>query len=139
MKRVFTNGCFDILHVGHLRLLEFCKERGYVIVGLNSDASVRRLKGISRPINSEDERRELLLGLKSVDEVIIFEDDTPLSLIKELKPDLLVKGGDYLRENVVGFGIVEVELFPHQFGHSTTSIIERTKVNKNGIERSMGK
>jgi D-beta-D-heptose 7-phosphate kinase/D-beta-D-heptose 1-phosphate adenosyltransferase len=102
-KIVFTNGCFDILHVGHLRYLQDAKDLADILfVGLNSDASVRRLKGEERPIVCEEERAEMLLGLKSVDYVCLFEEDTPIELIKKVKPDFLVKGGDWAVEQIVG-------------------------------------
>jgi len=124
-KTVFTNGCFDIIHKGHVELLEFAASKGRLVVGLNSDASVRRLKGISRPINSELDRKKVLEALRSVDEVIIFEEDTPYELICELKPNLIIKGGDYKAEDVVGADISEVIIFPYIEGNSTTGIIER--------------
>lgn len=124
-KIVFTNGCFDILHVGHIRLLDYAKSLGSVlIVGLNSDASVKKLKGDKRPINNENIRKEMLLALKSVDEVIIFEQQTPIELIKKIKPDIIVKGGDYKPEEVVGFGLSEIVIFNYLNGYSTTKIIE---------------
>lgn len=123
--RVFTNGCFDILHLGHLELLKYCKSMGTVIVGLNSDNSVRRLKGVDRPINGELARIEMLRSLRYVDEVHVFDEDTPYNLIKELQPDLIVKGGDYLPENVVGGDLAEVRIFDFKEGFSTTNIIER--------------
>ena len=128
---VFTNGCFDILHVGHIRYLAAAKELGDVlIIGLNSDASVRRLKGQERPIVPETERREMLLALRSVDEVIIFEEDTPLSLIEHLRPDILVKGGDWPIESIIGNEFVrsyggEAYSLPFVEGNSTTSLIEK--------------
>ena len=107
-KIVFTNGCFDILHVGHVRYLEQARELGDIlIVGVNSDSSVRRLKGPKRPINREQDRVELLAALDCVNHVIIFEEDTPYKLIKEIQPDILVKGGDYTASEVVGGDIVE--------------------------------
>lgn len=124
-KIVFTNGCFDILHVGHIRLLNYAKSLGSVlIVGLNSDASVKKIKGDKRPINNENIRKEMLLALKSVDEVIIFEQQTPIELIKKIKPDIIVKGGDYKPEEVVGFGLSEIVIFNYLNGYSTTKIIE---------------
>ena len=132
-KIVFTNGCFDILHIGHIRYLQKAANLGDIlIVGLNSDASVKRLKGSKRPINSEDERAEVLASLNSVDYVVIFEEDTPLELIKVLQPDVLVKGGDYNNEYVVGTNEVEAQggkviLIPFVEGKSTTDIIERIK------------
>jgi len=102
-KIVFTNGCFDLLHSGHIEVLKFCKERGdIVIVGLNSDASVRRLKGPTRPINNERVRADLLSSMSYVDYVVLFEEDTPLQLLKELKPYYFVKGGDYKAETLEG-------------------------------------
>lgn len=126
MKMIFTNGCFDIIHRGHIELLEYCKSLGHVIVGLNSDASVRRLKGISRPINRQEDRRHHLLALKYVDDVEIFDEDTPYRLIMGLMPDIIVKGGDYRREDVVGNDLAEVRIFNVIPGYSTTGIIERS-------------
>lgn len=105
---VFTNGCFDILHVGHLDLLENAKSQGNIlIVGLNSDASIKRLKGRKRPINSGTDRARLLGALEVVDYVVFFEEDTPYEIIREIQPDILVKGGDYHLDNIVGRDIVE--------------------------------
>jgi D-beta-D-heptose 7-phosphate kinase/D-beta-D-heptose 1-phosphate adenosyltransferase len=120
---VFTNGCFDIIHSGHIALLEYCSRFGKVIVGLNSDQSIKELKGQSRPINSEEDRKKVLQSIRFVDEVIIFSEKTPLSLIQRLKPDIIVKGGDYLIEEVVGNEIAEVKIFPTVLGKSTTSLI----------------
>ena len=128
-KKVFTNGCFDILHRGHIELLEFCKSLGTVLVGLNSDNSVRRLKGSSRPINNERDRKYLLESCKFVDEVVIFEEDTPYSLIKRIAPDVIVKGGDYTVETTVGNELAEVKIFPTVEGFSTTQIMEKVKNN----------
>lgn len=131
---VFTNGCFDILHVGHVRYLKQASELGDVlVVGLNSDASVKRLKGSDRPVNSEKDRAELLSALGFVDYVVVFDEDTPYNLIKAIQPDVLVKGGDYKPEDVVGKGIVEsrggkVLILPFVEGKSTTGIIN--KINK---------
>ncbi len=128
---VFTNGCFDILHVGHVSYLEAAKRLGDVlIVGVNSDDSVRRLKGASRPINPESDRAMLLSALKSVDFTCIFEEDTPLNLITALQPDVLVKGGDYTPETIVGADVVwtrggRVVVLPFVAGKSTTNIIHR--------------
>ena len=124
-KHIFTNGCFDILHRGHIELLKFCKSLGYVTVGLNSDMSVSRLKGKKRPVNSELDRKIVLEALKYVDEVVIFEEDTPLRLIKELKPSVIVKGGDYTKTNVVGSEIAEVIIFSTIAGYSTTNTLRR--------------
>ena len=121
---VFTNGCFDILHVGHIKLLEYCSTFGKVIVGLNSDESVRRIKGTNRPINSQTDRKLLLESIRFVDEVIIFEEDTPLQLIKRINPDFVVKGGDYKKNEVIGKEIAEVLIFPHDQIHSTTNLID---------------
>ncbi len=124
-KVIFTNGCFDIVHRGHVELLEYCKSIGdKVIVGLNSDDSVKRLKGKKRPINSEKDRKYLLESLKYVDEVVIFNEDTPIKLIEKLNPDVIVKGGDYTVESVVGNNICEVRIFKYVKGYSTTSTIQ---------------
>jgi len=135
MRTIFTNGCFDILHIGHVKLLQYCHELAYqttggpgrVVVGLNSTCSVRRLKGNSRPINVESDRKYVLESLKYVDEVIIFDEDTPYQLIKQLSPDIIVKGGDYNPEDVVGCDIAEVKIFNTVAGMSTTNIIDRLK------------
>ena len=132
-KIVFTNGCFDILHRGHIEYLTKAKEFGDVlIVGLNSDTSVKRLKGKDRPINSESDRARILDALKPVDYVVIFEEDTPLRLIQMVKPDVLVKGGDYKFEEIVGSEFVmsyggKVEIIPFVEGKSTTKIIQKIK------------
>lgn len=123
---VFTNGCFDILHRGHLELLQYCKTLGKVVVGLNGDESVKRLKGEKRPISNEDDRKFLLESLLFVDEVIVFNENTPYDLIKQIKPDIIVKGGDYTIDNIVGSDICEVKIFNYVDGYSTTKIIERT-------------
>jgi len=105
---VFTNGCFDILHVGHVKYLENAKKLGDIlIVGINSDDSVKRLKGKSRPINSLDDRSLIIASLSSVDYVVSFEEDTPLNLIKSITPDILVKGGDYKGKSVIGSNIAK--------------------------------
>ena len=124
-RQIFTNGCFDVLHKGHVELLKFCKSFGRVTVGLNSDLSVARLKGIGRPVNSQEDRRFILEALKYVDEVVIFDEDTPLLLIQELKPNLIVKGGDYTKEQVVGNEIAEVLIFNTIEGYSTTHTLNR--------------
>ena len=108
LKRLFTNGCFDLIHVGHIRYLERASELGdLLIVGLNSDASVKKLKGANRPITSENDRKEILEKLKFVNKVIIFDEETPENLIKKVKPDVLVKGAEYELENIVGYGFVK--------------------------------
>jgi rfaE bifunctional protein nucleotidyltransferase chain/domain len=128
-KVVFTNGCFDILHVGHITYLAKARQLGdMLVVGLNSDASVRRLKGATRPINPESARAQLLAALLFVDAVILFEEDTPLQLIEALKPDILAKGADYKMENIVGAKetlarggqVCTIELVE---GYSTTSLL----------------
>ena len=124
---IFTNGCFDILHRGHLELLKYCSSLGNVIVGLNSDSSVRNLKGHTRPINKQDDRKFILESCRYVDKVVIFDENTPYNLIKTLKPDIIVKGGDYKPENVVGADIADVIIFNFIDGYSTTSIINRSK------------
>jgi len=130
-KIVFTNGCFDILHVGHVTYLDAAKQLGDVlIVGVNSDASVRRLKGPSRPINNESDRSMVLSALKAVDFTVIFDEDTPLELIKQITPHILTKGGDYTEDTIVGAPYVrshggEVVVIPLVAGKSTTSIIRK--------------
>ena len=129
----FTNGCFDILHPGHLRVLEEAKYRcGRLVVGLNSDASVKRLKGPTRPVNDADSRARVLSGLMAVDAVVVFEEDTPGALIEALQPDLLVKGGDYSIETIVGADTVQarggtVHIVPLVDGQSTTAAIARAQ------------
>ena len=130
-KIVFTNGCFDILHAGHVRYLTAAKTFGDVlIVGLNSDESVRRLKGASRPINSQLDRAEVLLGLKAVDHVIIFGEQTAEALIAEVKPNVYVKGGDYTLDTLPEAKVVQkfggrVEFVNLVAGRSTTNIVEK--------------
>ncbi len=132
----FTNGCFDILHPGHVKVLTAARGAcDRLIVGLNSDASVRRLKGEGRPVQDERARAEVLAALEAVDLVALFEEDTPLKLIAAIKPSVLVKGGDYTRETVVGHEIVEanggeVMLVDTLPGHSTTSLVSRARGNK---------
>jgi D-glycero-beta-D-manno-heptose 1-phosphate adenylyltransferase len=107
-KIVFTNGCFDILHVGHVRYLAAARSQGYVlVVGLNSDASVRSIKPENRPIVSQDQRAEVLAGLECVDYITIFNEPDPLKIIKELKPDILVKGADWIEAEIIGADIVK--------------------------------
>ena len=133
-KVVFTNGCFDLLHVGHIRYLSQAKKLGDIlIVGLNSDRSVKMLKGKDRPINSFEDRATLLSALKSVDLVIMFEEQTPENLIKEIVPDILVKGGDYKIEEIVGYKTVidnggRVETLSFYDDYSSTNYID--KINK---------
>ncbi|MDP8210981.1 MAG: D-glycero-beta-D-manno-heptose 1-phosphate adenylyltransferase [Candidatus Stygibacter australis] len=129
-KAVFTNGCFDILHRGHVQYLQAARELGDVlIVGLNNDDSVRRLKGVNRPVNSEIDRAIVLSALQDVDHVVIFTEDTPYKLINTVKPDILVKGGDWKPEDIVGSDIVlqsggEVLSLDFIKGYSTTKTIE---------------
>ena len=133
-KIVFTNGCFDILHVGHLTYMNEAKAQGDIlIVGVNSDESVRRLKGLSRPINTEKDRAELLSGLKAVDFTVIFDEDTPVELIDELKPSIHVKGGDYKKEDLPETVVVEkhggeVRILKFVEGKSTTNIINKVNL-----------
>jgi rfaE bifunctional protein nucleotidyltransferase chain/domain len=132
-KIVFTNGCFDIIHAGHVDYLEKAKSLGdFLVVGLNSDESVKRLKGPTRPVNPVEQRKKVLQALKPVDLVIVFEEDTPERLIKEIKPDVLVKGGDWKIENIVGADFVmsyggKVYTIDFVYDTSTTKIIEKVK------------
>ncbi|MDP4262071.1 MAG: D-glycero-beta-D-manno-heptose 1-phosphate adenylyltransferase [Bacteroidota bacterium] len=132
-KISFTNGVFDILHAGHIfSLSQAAKEADYLVVGLNSDASARRLKGESRPVNSQDSRAAVLASLLVVDAVVLFEEDTPLELIKGLMPDILVKGGDYTVDQVVGAKEVianggRVVINPVMEGYSTTNLINQIR------------
>ena len=129
----FTNGCFDILHQGHIfSLSKAASEADYLIIGLNSDKSVEKLKGPGRPVNTQESRAIVLASLIMVDAVIIFEEDTPLNLVKALLPDVMVKGGDYRVNEIAGAGEViaaggRVVINPILEGFSTTSIIERAK------------
>jgi D-beta-D-heptose 7-phosphate kinase/D-beta-D-heptose 1-phosphate adenosyltransferase len=127
---IFTNGCFDILHTGHVQLLKECKklagDNGKVIVGLNSDVSVKKIKGESRPVNDQESRKLLLESLRFVDEVIIFEEETPELLIEKIRPDILIKGGDYSIDQIVGKQYAKkVVVFPYVDGKSTTNTIEK--------------
>jgi rfaE bifunctional protein nucleotidyltransferase chain/domain len=130
-NKIFTNGCFDLLHLGHIELLKYAKSLGdYLVVGLNSDQSVKKLKGDSRPVNNEFTRKTILESLKFVDEVIIFNEQTPLKLIQAIQPQIIVKGGDYKKEEVVGYeyeklGLLEVKIFNYVSNNSTTEIIKR--------------
>jgi D-beta-D-heptose 7-phosphate kinase/D-beta-D-heptose 1-phosphate adenosyltransferase len=132
-KVVFTNGCFDIIHAGHVTYLESARQQGdRLIVAVNSDDSVRRLKGAGRPINPSDRRMAVLAGLEAVDWVLCFEDDTPRPLLRELQPDVLVKGGDYDKEGVVGWEIVEayggeVRVLDFVDNVSTTAIVNKIR------------
>jgi D-beta-D-heptose 7-phosphate kinase/D-beta-D-heptose 1-phosphate adenosyltransferase len=132
-RLVFTNGVFDLLHPGHIDVIAQARDQGdALVVGLNSDASVRRLKGPERPVRSEAERAYVLAALGDVDAVVAFAEDTPLDLIRHLRPDVLVKGGDYEAATVVGRDDVEswggrVVIVPLRPGQSTTSIIEKLR------------
>lgn len=132
--KVFTNGCFDVLHRGHVELLSYCANIGEVVVGLNSDKSVKRLKGSRRPINNQKDRKIVLESIKYVSKVIIFEEDTPYELIKILKPDLIVKGGDYLANEVVGHDLSEVRIFDTLEGYSSTATIKSFLSDFNSTE-----
>jgi len=131
-KTVFTNGCFDILHTGHLTLLKEAKAQGdYLIVGLNSDDSIQNLKGNDRPYNNFAIRRQQLELIPYVDEIIEFSEETPYNLIKDIKPNLIVKGGDYTIEEVVGHDLAPVHIVPTVKGHSTTDILKARDENTN--------
>jgi rfaE bifunctional protein nucleotidyltransferase chain/domain len=131
LKVVFTNGCFDILHLGHVEYLSKAASFGDImVVGLNSDKSVKSIKGPSRPVQDELCRSTILASLQFVDKVILFDQDTPYELIKKVQPDILVKGADYKPENIVGYDIVkakggEIKTIDLVEGHSTTGIINR--------------
>ena len=126
-KIIFTNGCFDLIHFGHVKYLEDAKKYGDVlIVGLNSDSSVKKLKGDNRPINNQSDRALILAALEVVDYVVIFDDDTPHDLIKKIKPDVLVKGGDYKGKKVSGANFSkELKLIDFIEGRSTSNLIEK--------------
>ncbi len=131
MVLVFTNGCFDIIHAGHCHYLEEARRLGDIlVVGLNSDESVKRIKGKGRPIIPQEQRAKVLSSLQPVDYVVIFNEDTPFELIRSIKPDVLVKGGDWSPENIVGKDFVEsyggkVVTIPFRYDVSTTSIVEK--------------
>ncbi len=128
---VFTNGCFDILHVGHIRYLNAAAELGdHLVIGLNTDASVRKLKGPGRPVQNENDRAEILMSMACVDLVVPFSQDTPLEIITRLKPDILVKGGDYSTDTIVGAKEVKewggkVLTLPYHIGKSTSRILQK--------------
>lgn len=134
LRVVFTNGCFDLLHPGHVDYLEEARSLGDVLlVAVNTDASVRRLgKGPGRPVNPEHDRARVLAGLAAVDRVVLFDEDTPLQILTELQPDILVKGGDYRLEEVVGREVVlarrgQVRILPFREGYSTSRLLERLR------------
>lgn len=130
-KVVFTNGCFDLLHVGHVRYLQDARKLGdFLVVGLNSDASVKKLKGEERPVQTETDRAEIMAALACVDYVVIFGEETPLNLIEAIQPDVLVKGGDWVVDKIIGSQFVlskggQVKSLPFHQGRSTSSIIEK--------------
>ena len=130
-KIVFTNGCFDLLHLGHVDYLAKAKDLGdRLIIGVNTDSSVKRLKGENRPLQDENSRLHILAALHSVDAVVLFDEDTPYELIKKIQPDILVKGADYKIENIVGYDIVtsrggSVQTIEFIEGYSTTKIEQR--------------
>ncbi len=130
---VFTNGCFDILHMGHIWLLREASALGdRLVVGINSDDSIRRLKGQGRPLSSQEDRAGILLELRSVDYVTIFEEDTPLETIRALRPDILVKGDEYSRDEIVGAVFMDetggrVKRVPMMGGYSTSGLIEKIR------------
>lgn len=132
-KIVFTNGCFDLLHIGHVRYLKAAAELGDVlIVGINTDSSIKRLKGPSRPIQNENDRAEILASLESVTHTILFSEDTPLNLISSILPNVLVKGGDWKPDQIVGSDVVlknggEVKSLLFIDGKSTTSLIQKSQ------------
>jgi len=136
-KVVFTNGCFDILHLGHIDYLSKAKDLGDIlIIGLNTDLSVQRLKGKNRPVVNEHARARLLASLLFVDAVVLFDEDTPYELIKTVQPNILVKGSDYKEEDIVGYDIVKsnagsIKTIDFLEGYSTTSIIEKLKDGQN--------
>lgn len=135
-KIVFTNGCFDILHMGHVDYLARAASHGNVlIIGLNTDDSVKRIKGADRPVQDEDSRGLVMAALHFVDAVVYFDEDTPYNLIKMVEPDILVKGSDYKAEEIIGYDIVtenggEVVTVDYVKGYSTSNIIEKIKTEK---------
>ncbi len=135
-KTVFTNGCFDVLHKGHLALLEFCRNEGdLIIVGINSDESIKKLKGLERPINKLEDRIYALECLRFVDKVISFSEETPQKLINELKPSIIVKGGDYSADKVHSYPGAVIKIFPYIEGYSSSKII--SQINPNGETNSV--
>jgi D-beta-D-heptose 7-phosphate kinase/D-beta-D-heptose 1-phosphate adenosyltransferase len=130
---VFTNGCFDLLHPGHTRYLYAARQMGdYLVVAVNTDRSVKAIKGANRPIQSQDERTELLAALSFVDAVVLFDEDNPLKVIQHLIPDILVKGGDWTKDKIIGADVVKnaggvVKSLPFVIGYSTSAIIEKIR------------
>lgn len=136
---IFTNGCFDLLHIGHTRLIQYCATLGEVVVALNSDESVRWLKGPSRPIHKLEDRLELIHSIKGVQYVTFFREDTPLELIRLIRPKIIVKGGDYKETEVVGYDFVksyggEVKIFSYLPGYSTTLSLGRARASQRPID-----
>jgi len=135
-KLCFTNGCFDLIHPGHVQYLQDARTLcDFLVVGLNSDQSVARIKGLSRPFQCQSARALVLLGLRSVDAVICFDEDTPARLIEQIQPDVLAKGGDYAPESVIGRDTIEKHggqtvIIPFIEGFSTTSIVNRIQTNR---------
>jgi rfaE bifunctional protein nucleotidyltransferase chain/domain len=133
---VFTNGCFDLLHPGHTRYLYAARQMGdYLVVAVNTDRSVKIIKGANRPIQSQDERAELLAALSFVDAVVLFDEDNPLTIIRQVLPNVLVKGGDWTEDKIIGADVVRkaggvVKSLPFEQGYATTAIIE--KIRKQG-------
>ena len=123
-KLIFTNGCFDVIHRGHISLLEYCSSLGEVVVGLNSDESVRRLKGDLRPYNKVEDRKAILEAIKFVSQVHVFHEDTPYELIKKVNPEIIIKGGDYTADQVVGRDLCEVRIFKTVAGYSSTRLLQ---------------
>ncbi len=142
-KTVFTNGVFDVLHVGHIELFKFCKSLGKVIIGLNSDRTTKLLKGEHRPIYNEQDRKKMLEAIRYVDKVVIFDDTETIDIIKEIKPDIVVKGGEWTADEVRQRDSIpdeiEVKIFPFVKGYSTTDSIkkfkETEKWEKSGINK----
>ncbi len=131
MTKVFTNGCFDIIHAGHCKLLRYAASLGdKLIVGINSDASIKKLKGDSRPYNKEENRKYVLECFSFIDEVIIFNEQTPYELMLKVKPDIIVKGGDYTPETIIGNDLAKVKIFPLEKGLSTTKSYEQIISNR---------
>lgn len=130
---VFTNGCFDLLHPGHMRYLYAARQLGdYLVVAVNTDRSVKIIKGANRPVQSQDERTELLAALSFVDAVVLFDEDNPLKVIQHLVPDVLVKGGDWAEDKIIGADVVKkaggvVKSLPFVTGYSTTALLEKIK------------
>ena len=130
---VFTNGCFDLLHPGHMRYLYAARQMGdYLVVAVNTDRSVKIIKGPNRPIQSQDERTELLAALSFVDAVVLFDEDNPLKVIQQLVPNVLVKGGDWTEDKIIGADVVKraggtVKSLPFVAGYSTTALIEKIR------------